>query len=101
MSVRAVKAFAPWRLRGRGWLRPGVCRAYRYNACGARKELSARGEALRSMLRAGKVKGWVLLALLTLQAACGGALWGGGTRAALPRASAGFNLFSPEQDIQL
>jgi predicted Zn-dependent protease len=48
-----------------------------------------------------KVTGWVLLALLTLQAACGGTLSGGGGRTALPRASAGFNLFSPEQDIQL
>jgi predicted Zn-dependent protease len=41
------------------------------------------------------------LTLLTLQAACGGALSGGGAQAALPHASAGFNLFSPEQDIQL
>jgi predicted Zn-dependent protease len=53
------------------------------------------------LLRAGRVKGWVLLTLLTLQAACGGALSGGGSRSALPHASAGFNLFSPEQDIQL
>jgi len=53
------------------------------------------------MLRTGKVTGWVLLALLTLQAACGGTLAGGGARSALPQASAGFNLFSPEQDIQL
>ncbi|HEX7314795.1 MAG TPA: M48 family metalloprotease [Pyrinomonadaceae bacterium] len=45
-----------------------------------------------------KVTGWLLLALLTLQTACGGAPAGG---AALPHASAGFNLFSPEQDIQL
>ncbi|HEX8146382.1 MAG TPA: M48 family metalloprotease [Pyrinomonadaceae bacterium] len=52
-------------------------------------------------MRAGKVTGWVLLALLTLQAACGGALSGGGAQASLPHASAGFNLFSPEQDIQL
>jgi predicted Zn-dependent protease len=43
----------------------------------------------------------MLLALLTLQAACGGTLWVGASPAALPRASAGFNLFSPEQDIQL
>jgi len=43
-------------------------------------------------MRAGKVTGWVLITLLTLQAACGGAL---------PRPSMGFNLFSPEQDIQL
>ena len=50
---------------------------------------------------AGKVTGWLLLALLTLQTACGGALSGGGARTALPHASAGFNLFSPEQDIQL
>ena len=46
-------------------------------------------------MKAGKVTAWVLLTLLTLQAACGGA------RTELPRASAGFNLFSPEQDIQL
>lgn len=52
-------------------------------------------------MRAGKVTGWVLLALLTLQAACGGTLSGGGARSALPHASTGFNLFSPEQDIQL
>ena len=52
-------------------------------------------------MRAGKVTGWVLLTLLTVQAACGGALSGGGGRSSLPRASAGFNLFSPEQDIQL
>jgi predicted Zn-dependent protease len=52
-------------------------------------------------MRARKVTGWALLALLTLQAACGGALSGGESLAALPRASAGFNLFSPEQDIQL
>src|SRR5215207_7520056 len=57
-------------------------------------------EASRSM-RAGKVTGWVLLTLLTLQAACGGAPSGGASRTALPHASAGFNLFSPEQDIQL
>jgi predicted Zn-dependent protease len=53
------------------------------------------------MLRASKVTGWVLLALLTLQTACGSALSGAEVRASLPRASAGFNLFSPEQDIQL
>jgi beta-barrel assembly-enhancing protease len=52
-------------------------------------------------MRAGKVTGWVLITLLTLQAACGGALSGGGAQAALPHASVGFNLFSPEQDIQL
>src|SRR5829696_5235720 len=53
------------------------------------------------MLRAGKVTGWALLALLTLQTACGGAMSGVGAQASLPHASAGFNLFSPEQDIQL
>jgi predicted Zn-dependent protease len=53
-------------------------------------------------MRAGKVTGWVLLALLTLQTACGGILSGGAAATtALPHASAGFNLFSPEQDIQL
>ena len=53
-------------------------------------------------MRTRKVTGWVFLALLTLQTACGGLLagarlgpWGvGGARA-------GFNLFSPEQDIEL
>src|SRR5215213_8213572 len=52
-------------------------------------------------MRASKVTGWVLVTLLTLQAACGGALTGGGGRSSVPQASAGFNLFSPEQDIQL
>lgn len=52
-------------------------------------------------MQAGKVTGWLLLALLTLQTACGGALSGGGSPTALPHAPAGFNLFSPEQDIQL
>jgi beta-barrel assembly-enhancing protease len=52
-------------------------------------------------MRAGKVTRWLLLALLTLQTACGWAPSGGGARTALPHASAGFNLFSPEQDIQL
>jgi predicted Zn-dependent protease len=51
-------------------------------------------------MRAGKVTGFVLLALLTLQTACGGML-SGGAATTLPHASAGFNLFSPEQDIQL
>jgi predicted Zn-dependent protease len=53
-------------------------------------------------MRARKVTGWVVLALLTLQTACWGSL--AGVRAGLrdetqPRA--GFNLFSPEQDIEL
>jgi predicted Zn-dependent protease len=52
-------------------------------------------------MRACKATGWLLLALLTLQSACGGGLSGGVARTALPRASVGFNLFSPEQDIQL
>jgi predicted Zn-dependent protease len=52
-------------------------------------------------MRAGKVTGWLLLTLLTLQASCGWAPAGGGARTALPHATAGFNLFSPEQDIQL
>jgi predicted Zn-dependent protease len=52
-------------------------------------------------MRAGKVMRWSLLALLTLQTACGWALSAGGAQTALPRASASFNLFSPEQDIQL
>ncbi|MDT5271579.1 MAG: hypothetical protein QOH49_3765 [Acidobacteriota bacterium] len=52
-------------------------------------------------MRASKVTGWLLLALLTLQTACGGALSGSAAPRSLPHASAGFNLFSPEQDIQL
>jgi predicted Zn-dependent protease len=52
-------------------------------------------------MRAGKVTGWVLITLLTLQAACGGAPASGGGRSALSHPSMGFNLFSPEQDIQL
>ena len=52
-------------------------------------------------MRASKVTGWVLLTLLTLQAACGGAPTGAASRSLLPHASVGFNLFSPEQDIQL
>jgi predicted Zn-dependent protease len=55
-------------------------------------------------MRARKVTGWAVLALLTLQTACGGMLAGvclGQTEEARPRASAGFNLFSPEQDIEL
>jgi len=46
----------------------------------------------------------LVLALLTLQTACGGLLAGVRTGLAdetQPRASAGFNLFSPEQDIEL
>src|ERR1044071_6518399 len=64
------------------------------------QEFEGRGRVLRAM-RAGKVTGWVLITLLTLQAACGGALTGGASRSLRPRASPGFNLFSPEQDIQL
>src|ERR1044071_2434698 len=64
------------------------------------QEFEGRGRVLR-LMRAGKVTGWVLITLLTLQAACGGALKGGASRSLLPHASAGFNLFSPEQDIQL
>ena len=55
-------------------------------------------------MRARKVTGWVVLALLTLQTACGGMLAGlhlGQTEEAQTRAGAGFNLFSPEQDIEL
>ena len=55
-------------------------------------------------MRARKVTGWVLLALLTLQTACGGMLAGlrlGRTEETETRVGAGFNLFSPEQDIEL
>ena len=53
-------------------------------------------------MRARKVTGWVVVALLTLQTACGGLL--AGVRLALrdqSSAQAGFNLFSPEQDVEL
>jgi predicted Zn-dependent protease len=53
-------------------------------------------------MRARKVTGWVVLALLTLQTACGGLLAGAGLgRVSETRTRAGFNLFSPEQDIEL
>ena len=49
-----------------------------------------------------KVTGLVLLALLTLQTACGGLLAGARLmRTDGERTRAGFNLFSPEQDIEL
>ncbi|HEX8285335.1 MAG TPA: M48 family metallopeptidase [Pyrinomonadaceae bacterium] len=53
-------------------------------------------------MRARKVTGWVVLALLTLQTACGGLLAGAGlVRTTGAQTRAGFNLFSPEQDIEL
>jgi predicted Zn-dependent protease len=53
-------------------------------------------------MRARKVTGWALLALLTLQTACGGVLAGMRLgRAEQTPSGAGFNLFSPEQDIEL
>ena len=55
-------------------------------------------------MRARKVTGWAVLALLTLQTACGGLLAGvrlGQTDETQTRAGASFNLFSPEQDIEL
>jgi beta-barrel assembly-enhancing protease len=50
-----------------------------------------------------KVAGWVLLALLSLQTACGGILAGArlGLRDTTDAPRTGFNLFSPEQDIEL
>jgi beta-barrel assembly-enhancing protease len=49
-----------------------------------------------------KVLSWALLALLFAQTACGGLLagaqWGARSRA---HADAGFNLFTPEQDVEL
>ena len=57
------------------------------------------------MMRARDVRSWLLVALLSLQTACGGLLVGDGLggRGAQrsPRVSTGFNLFSPEQDIEL
>lgn len=53
-------------------------------------------------MRTRKVTGWVVLALLTLQTACGGLL--AGARTGLggeTQTRTGFNLFSPEQDIEL
>ena len=55
-------------------------------------------------MRARKVTGWAFVALLMLQTACGGLLVGvsrGLREGARPGANAGFNLFSPEQDIEL
>src|SRR5437764_771406 len=54
-------------------------------------------------MRARDVRSWLLVALLSLQTACGGLLVGLDERSAQrsPRVSAGFNLFSPEQDIEL
>jgi beta-barrel assembly-enhancing protease len=52
-------------------------------------------------MRVGNVTRWVLLSLLTLHTACGWALSGSEAQGTLPRTSTGFNLFSPEQDIQL
>ncbi|MCA1617760.1 MAG: M48 family metallopeptidase [Acidobacteria bacterium] len=53
-------------------------------------------------MSARKVTGWVVLALLTLQTACGGLLAGAGLGRSLEtRPRTGFNLFSPEQDIEL
>src|SRR5438477_365667 len=55
-------------------------------------------------MRARDVRSWLLVALLSLQTACGGLLVGSlDERGAqtMPRVSAGFNLFSPEQDIEL
>ncbi|MDT7777998.1 MAG: hypothetical protein QOC99_510 [Acidobacteriota bacterium] len=57
------------------------------------------------MIRTRRFTVWVLLALLSLQTACGGMLSGGrlGRWVAFtsPRVGVGFNLFSPEQDIEL
>src|SRR2546423_4146758 len=56
-------------------------------------------------MRARGVRSWLLIALLSLQTACGGLLVGEGLdgRGAQrpPRVNTGFNLFSPEQDIEL
>jgi len=55
-------------------------------------------------MRARDVRSWLLVALLSLQTACGGLLVGSlDERGAqtMPRVSTGFNLFSPEQDIEL
>ena len=52
-------------------------------------------------MRARMAAGWALLALLSLQAACGGLLAGAGRRGSLDAPRTGFNLFTPEQDIEL
>ena len=57
------------------------------------------------MMRARGVMSWLLIALLSLQTACGGLLVvegldGRGVQGP-PRFNTGFNLFSPEQDIEL
>ena len=60
-------------------------------------------------MRGGGFLKWALVALLTVQTACGGGLLAGAgagpvrilVSGASSRVSAGFNLFSPEQDIEL
>ena len=54
------------------------------------------------MMPARRFSSWALIALLFVQTACGGLLagaeWGASDR---PQAEAGFNLFTPEQDVEL
>jgi predicted Zn-dependent protease len=58
-------------------------------------------------MRARGLMRWALVALLTVQTACGGELLAGAgpvrslVSGASSRVSAGFNLFSPEQDVEL
>jgi len=51
-------------------------------------------------MRGRKLKGLLLACVLALQAACGGLL-PGAVRSSAPHFSPGFNLFTPEQDIEL
>src|SRR3954469_15229318 len=65
-----------------------------------------REEDLRLMRARGLMK-WALVALMFVQTACGGGLLAGAgpmrslVSGASSRVSAGFNLFSPEQDVEL
>jgi beta-barrel assembly-enhancing protease len=61
------------------------------------KSSDESGREVRSMRGRGLTK-WALIALLSVQTGCGGGLLAG---AASSRVSMGFNLFSPEQDVEL
>ncbi|HYY97821.1 MAG TPA: M48 family metallopeptidase [Pyrinomonadaceae bacterium] len=59
------------------------------------------------LMRAGRLMKWALVGLLSVQTACGGGLLAGVgpvrslVSGASSRVSAGFNLFTPEQDVEL
>ncbi|PYS80132.1 MAG: hypothetical protein DMF66_00415, partial [Acidobacteria bacterium] len=75
----------------------------------ARSKVAGRAAGLiqasqgrRGLMRARRFSSWALIALLFVQTACGGLLAGAEWGAPAPRhVEAGFNLFSPEQDVEL